>query len=118
MSFFRIRSFFRNVMHKPDVDEQLDQEVSSYLSMLIEEKMARGMSREQASRAAKIELGGSDQVKEHVRDVRAGAWFEILMQDVRFGIRMIAHNPGFSSLVILTLALGIGAITAYFSVVI
>jgi putative ABC transport system permease protein len=117
MSFSRIRSIFRNLLHRQDVDEQLDQEVSSYLSMLIEEKMARGISREQASRAAKIELGGSDQVKEHVRDVRAGAWLEILMQDVRFGIRMITHNPGFSALVISTLALGIGANTAIFSVV-
>jgi putative ABC transport system permease protein len=117
MSFSRIRSIFRNLLHRQDVDEQLDQEVSSYLSMLIDEKMARGISREQASRAAKIELGGSDQVKEHVRDVRAGAWLEILMQDVRFGIRMITHNPGFSALVISTLALGIGANTAIFSVV-
>ena len=85
--------------------------------MLIDEKIARGMTREQATRAAKVELGGSDQVKEHVRDVRSGAWLETFFQDLRFGMRMIARNPGFSALVILTLALGIGANTAIFSVV-
>jgi len=113
----RMRSFFRNLFHKETVDAQLDEEVSSYLGMLIEEKVRSGMSREQATRAAKIELGGSDQVKEHVREVRSGAWLESFVQDVRFGMRMIGRNPGFSGLVILTLALGIGANTAIFSVV-
>jgi len=117
MSITRVRSFFRNLLHKQQVDAQLDQEVSSYLTMLIDEKIARGMTREQATRAAKVELGGSDQVKEHVRDVRSGAWLETFFQDLRFGMRMIARNPGFSALVILTLALGIGANTAIFSVV-
>lgn len=117
MSFTKVGSFFRNLFRREEVDEQLDQEMSSYLVMLADEKIAAGMSREQAIRAAKIELGGSDQVKEHVRDVRAGAWLESLLQDLRFGGRMVLRNPGFSSLVVLTLALGIGANTAIFSVV-
>ena len=117
MSFAKTSSFFRNLFRREEVDEQLDQEVSSYVAMLADEKMAVGMSREQAVRSAKIELGGSDQVKEHVREVRSGAWFQSLAQDLRFGWRIILHNPGFSALVVLTLALGIGANTAIFSVV-
>jgi len=117
VSLTRMLSFFRNLFRKQQVDEDLDREVTSYLDMLVQEKLALGMSREQATRAAKIELGGSDHVKEHVREVRSGAWLESFMQDVRYGIRMIGRNPGFSGLVILTLALGIGANTAIFSVV-
>src|SRR5215469_8193832 len=98
MSLTRMRSFFRNLFHKETADAELDQEVSSYLALLMEEKMKSGMSREQAMRAAKIELGGSDQVKEHVREVRSGAWLESFVQDVRYGIRMIGRNPGFSGL--------------------
>jgi putative ABC transport system permease protein len=117
MSFIKIESFFRNLFCREEAEEQLDQEVSSYVTMLADEKIARGMSRDEAVRAAKIELGGSDQVKERVREIRAGAWLASLGQDLRFGGRMILHNPGFSALVVLTLALGIGANTAIFSVV-
>ena len=117
MSFTRIGSFFRNLFRREEIDEQLDQEVSSYVAMLADEKIARGMSREEAIRSAKVELGGSDQVKEQVREVRAGAWIESMLQDLRFGWRMVLRNPGFSGLVVLTLALGIGANTAIFSVV-
>ena len=113
----KARSFVRNLLFARRVDEDLDQEVRSHLQMLVDENLRGGMSRQQAERAARIELGGKEQVKEQVREERLGNWLHAVMADCRFGVRQLYKNPGFTLTVVLTLALSVGANTAIFSVV-
>jgi predicted permease len=99
------------------VESDLDEELRSHLDMLTEENIRAGMPPQEARRAARIEVGGIDRLKEQVHEVQAGNWLHSIASDCRYGVRQLRKNPGFAAVAILTLALGIGANTALFSVV-
>lgn len=112
----RLRSLWRNLVHRSEVERDLDEEVAAMHALLVEERIRAGMDPDAARRAATIELGHVHILKEHVRDVRAGAFWDALVQDVRYGVRLLGRNPLFTLTASLSLAICIGANTAMFTI--
>jgi putative ABC transport system permease protein len=110
---FRLRSLFL----RDTVESEAEAELRFHFEQQVEKYIKSGRTREEATRRARLEFGGHEQLKEEIRDARGVNLIETLLQDIRYGLRILGRTPVISGVAILSLALGIGANTAIFSLI-
>jgi predicted permease len=116
LSFHRLRTLWRNLRDRERIERDLDDEVRTAFDLLVDEHVSAGASLADARRAATLQLGHPESIKTHVRTIRAGAWWDAFVQDVRYGTRLLSRDPLFTLTAALSLAICIGANTTVFTI--